>query len=206
MGAGEYVFSYGSLISRYSREEHSDIKASVIPAYLEGWQRSWCTLYEDEGATYAGVSQSVKARIGGVIIPTHVTEDLRHRERQYRFTPVSKDDLYAISSATPLDKLDGPIWICETIRPVEASRHHPLPQTYIDTCLAGCLEVGEQAGEQFAVDFIRQTTGWSTGWVNDRPPGKPIYPRRAQTTGKLHAWIDNMLAEHDLLRFRREQG
>ena len=45
-----------------------------------------------------------------------------------------------------------------------ASDEHPICQTYVDTCLLGCLERG---GVSLAERWASTTGGWSVYWLND---------------------------------------
>eukprot|EP00927_Polykrikos_kofoidii_P078052 TRINITY_DN74932_c0_g1_i1.p1 TRINITY_DN74932_c0_g1~~TRINITY_DN74932_c0_g1_i1.p1 ORF type:complete len:803 (-),score=112.19 TRINITY_DN74932_c0_g1_i1:120-2528(-) len=49
------------------------------------------------------------------------------------------------------------------------TREYPLPQTYVDVCITGCLEYGRD----FAAKWIKGFVGWPTThapfWLNDRP-------------------------------------
>eukprot|EP01041_Mallomonas_annulata_P005305 gene5305-10615_t len=42
----------------------------------------------------------------------------------------------------------------------------PILQTYVDVCVRGCLQWG---GEAYAIEFLRNTSGWSDFYLNDAP-------------------------------------
>ena len=63
---------------------------------------------------------------------------------------------------------------------------HPILQTYIDVCLSGCLEYGEE----FAREFIRTTFLWSVYWLNERE-----LARRPWLHQKQYVKIDALLRE-----------
>ena len=42
---------------------------------------------------------------------------------------------------------------------------YPLQQSYVDTCMAGCLEMSIPG---WAHDFVRTTDGWEHCWIDDR--------------------------------------
>ena len=44
------------------------------------------------------------------------------------------------------------------------SAKYPILQSYVDVCLSGCLE----HGEEFAREFIETTFLWSPFWLNER--------------------------------------
>ena len=47
---------------------------------------------------------------------------------------------------------------------VGPSVDYPILQTYVDVCISGCLEYGDE----FAREFIRTTFLWSPYWLNER--------------------------------------
>lgn len=61
---------------------------------------------------------------------------------------------------------------------------YPILQTYVDVCLAGCLEYGED----FAKEFIMSTFLWSRFWLNDR-----VLARRPWVHQQQYVKIDAML-------------
>ena len=89
--------------------------------------------------------------------------------------------------------------MCEVLSLGYAQAQYPICQTYVDTCLVGCLEHG---GEAFADDFIRKTDGWNEFWINDRTA--PKYPRLAKIDADMVAKIDRLLDKHGLLSYRQE--
>jgi hypothetical protein len=67
------------------------------------------------------------------------------------------------------------VWIYLPCTPLMADKCHPLIQTYIDTCLRGCLEVG---GKEFAIFFLRSTFDWSDFFLNDTPISRRPWEHR----------------------------
>ena len=63
---------------------------------------------------------------------------------------------------------------------------HPILQTYIDVCLSGCLEYGEE----FAREFIATTFLWTPYWLNERQ-----IARRPWLHCKQYVKIDQLLRE-----------
>jgi len=198
-----YIFGYGSLLSAYSRRDYSGIETPVIPATITGWFRAWCAVYPDEGATYAGALPDKASHLDGVLIASDIDDDLRHRERGYKFSRLNLNDIQINNTHKSLSDNDH-IVICETL-PANFSgssadsSQAPLPQTYLDTCLIGCLE---SQGMEGVRRFIQQTRGWNRYWVNDRHQ-KAIYPRSIPITKDQTDLIDALLNEHDVLRFRQ---
>jgi len=110
-----YIFGYGSLM------------------------RAWCTSYLDEGATYAGALRDKYQELDGVLIPSDIDDSLKRRERGYQFSPLNLEELSLNRSADDLTA-DDQVWICETLVADVATTLTPLPQSYVDTCISGCLE------------------------------------------------------------------
>ncbi|MFT5571598.1 MAG: hypothetical protein ACI9FR_000517 [Cryomorphaceae bacterium] len=194
----EYMLGYGSLLSQYSRQTHSDINGQARATSVTGWSRSWCAAYPDEGATYAGAVRNSNSALDAVLIPTQLDIGLRERERNYRFIRIAPSDLSFFSVSMP-DLNDAQIWLCESTNPQAPTLANPLPQTYVDTCLIGCIETG---GEDAARQFIKQTLGWDSAWLNDRLHAKPIYPRHTPLSSGEKSLVDDLLAEQDVLKYR----
>ena len=196
----DYIFGYGSLLSEYSRQHYSNIQSTVLTATLSGWGRAWCVTYPDEGATYAGALRDNTRQLDGVLIPSEINPGITERERGYTFSRLSMDDLSAISTNGVVSESDQ-IWICETLLVDVATTENPLPQTYVDTCLSGCIE---SHGVEGAKRFIQQTSAWDSIWVNDRPSSNmPIYPRYTPISGEQSRLIDSLLEQEGVLKFRQ---
>ena len=67
------------------------------------------------------------------------------------------------------------------------SVEYPILQTYVDVCLSGCLE----HGDDFAREFIQTTFLWAPFWLNER-----TLARRPWVHQKQYVKIDRLLAEH----------
>jgi len=199
----DYILGYGSLLNRYSREYHSKIFTDVQRVVVHGWSRSWCAVYPDEGATYAGAYQSCNSSLDAVLIPTEINDGIRERERNYRFVELAQNDFDYYAEANSTDNLSeggARYWICEIVEPRKSSRENPLPQSYVDTCLLGSIEAG---GMEAAQRFIEQTSAWDGYWQNDRHIAAPIYPRHAPTGPKDWSLIDNVLEQAGVIQHRQ---
>ncbi|MDG1418729.1 MAG: hypothetical protein P8P99_13085, partial [Maricaulis sp.] len=200
MTSTDYIVGYGSLLNRYSRETYSALTDPVIPVIAHGWRRGWTVRYGDEGATYCGVRAVAGARLVAALVPAEVTPQLRHRERGYVFTEVTRSSLRAIDAHSgPLP--EARFWIVVNRQQVLADARHPVPQSYIDTCLLGCLEIG---GEAMALAFIRDTELWDGHWLNDRRHNPTLYPRHAPLVAGDAERLDALLHQTDALRHRVE--
>lgn len=191
----DFILGYGSLLSDYSRRTYSGLTEPTRPAIVSGWRRGWSTRYRDEAATYAGVRADADAHLQAALVPATVTDELRHRERGYAFTPVSPDDIET-DGVLP----EGQFWIVVNHEQVQADPAHPIPQTYVDTCLIGCLETG---GEDLARDFLRSTEFWVESWIDDRDHASPLYPRLTPADTALRRRIDRLLEDAGLLELRQ---
>ena len=67
------------------------------------------------------------------------------------------------------------------------SVEYPILQTYVDVCLSGCLE----HGDDFAREFIETTFLWAPFWLNER-----TLARRPWVHQKQYVKIDRLLAAH----------
>ena len=197
-----YLLSYGSLMNRYSREFYSGLVGDVIPVVLKGWSRGWCTQYPDEAASYAGAYPSPGSLLNTVLVATEIDDGIRQREREYRFTELDRNQ-FDLRSEQQGDFTAGAAryWICQTANPGIADQATPLPQSYVDTCLLGCLESG---GEADALELVEQTSGWDGVWVNDRQFSRPIYPRGALVSNSNYQQIDEILEAGGVLQYRQQ--
>ena len=196
------IFGYGSLLSHDSRFRHSSIDTPGLAVTLSGWKRSWVTRSTPEKQTYVGAKSCSKSKMNGLLLPLQeIDEDLQKREQDYRFVAldVSMIDIHDRQHEAHLTQLTAKqIWMCETLDTTPADVHHPVYQSYVDTCLVGCLEAG---GESFALSFIESTHLWEVHWVNDRR--NPFYPRAAMLSKEQQQAIDKLLSQLGLLEMRK---
>ncbi|XOV79827.1 MAG: gamma-glutamylcyclotransferase family protein [Aestuariibacter sp.] len=202
-----YIFGYGSLMSHDSRWRFSDINAEGVAATLTGWQRAWNMACSIENFTCVGVlpdsdSRPDRAIINGKLFPVpEISENLQQREQNYQFVQIDSEQLalWDEQHRFPWGEDDNErcVWICRLRNPGQSSQVFPIYQTYVDTCIVGCLE---DIGEQFARQFIRSTCNWQGYWVNDR--NQPQYPRAAKVGLEHQQHIDDLLADEGVLQFR----
>lgn len=69
----------------------------------------------------------------------------------------------------------------------------PILQSYLDTCLIGCIEMDSKLGNrhyEYTIEFLQTTHEWNSMycWVNDR-----IFPRRPYETVPYARIIDQLL-------------
>lgn len=197
-----YVVGYGSLLSDESRRRFSAIACHPIPVSVRGWRRAWITRSVTEYQTYVGATADADAMLNGALVPiADISPDLQKREQDYTFEPVALAQLKhaSLSFDALLAKLKSDqIWLCQSRAHTPADAAHPVYQSYLDTCLCGCLEAG---GEAFARLFLTTTDLLHHYWVDDR--AAPRYPRAAIPSRHTVKHIDGMLDELGLLTHRR---
>lgn len=189
------VLGYGSLMNGDSRSRHSGIPHDGVEVEVYGFERGWITRSEPERQTYVGAYQKSNGWLNAQLVPTHLDPALQKREQDYRFTAVTIDQLNFELSDDLTERLiewlkQRDIWICESLKIEPSEPDYPVHQSYIDTCLAGCLELG---GEAAARRFIASTAGWEHDRVNDRTA--PRYPRAARVNPEDFVVIDQLLSE-----------
>lgn len=208
MSQQHFVVGYGSLMSHDSRFRFSQINTRVQPVWVNGWERGWVTSCAKERFNSVGAYPNPNAKLNATLVPVStITPELQQREQNYRFTEVPHQVISLTQApTTEADVLSetNRYWICETLQQTQPDAAHPLLQSYIDTCLAGCVESG---GLTFARSFIETTQFWHSNvqsefWINDRKHIK--YPRAAQVTSEQAANFDELLQEFDLLGLRTE--
>jgi hypothetical protein len=204
-----YLVGYGSLLSHDSRSRHSNIFCPNMPIFVHGWRREWLARGFADLQTGLGVSQVESAKLNGVLLPIEqISPELRNREQDYQFVEVDPDSIAAAPESplaqAELDKIrakpdEYKIWICANLHKLPADIHYPIYQTYLDTCLVGCIDLGI---DNFASEFIQNTHFWEHGWINDRNNSR--YVRAARVTQQQQIQIDQLLALQQLLKYRQE--
>lgn len=185
------VLGYGSLLSKDSRERFSNIHTTSLPVTVQGFERAWVTRSIQEKQTYVGAVAKSNSQLNAQLIPTDINPSLKEREKDYRFTKVNLHDIAFVNVGLDnlrqrhdtLDKLS--FWICETLDCVPPSLDFPVNQSYVDTCLSGCLEHG---GIEEAKAFVGTTQLWDHPRNNDRE--NPQYPRAAKVSCDIRRTID----------------
>lgn len=199
----DLLVSYGSLISRESREKFSKIYQPVDLVKLRGWKRYWGAPYPDEGATYAAAAPNINSHLHGVLVPIEMSDDLRHRERGYDFVEIKDpaNELDLLTRNTEVDLSDSTVWIAQAKVIATSNNKCPLPQSYVDTCLLGCLEIGTA---ELVDQFVRETEGWEGVWINDRNREPSIFPRAAKIKEEFVEIFDNIIKEFGVIEYRKE--
>ena len=210
----QFVFGYGSLINADSRAKtaQSLAKRDGLPVVISSLQRVWSGRMR--GSTAMGVRFKQGAECTGVLVEVTKEElaGLDKRESNYVRLQVHLDkvdkvpflpetDFYETQQSKGLfnakeaqgDTVKVWVYIPEKPKPAESS--HPIPQSYLDIILSGCLDISEE----FARSCIDTTAGWSNEqevcFVDDRE--HPIYIRADRELSAENAEvIDQLLGEH----------
>lgn len=188
-----YILAYGSLLNRDSRERHSNMFADGVMAKVKGFERGWYTRAFHENQTYVGATPSQGKMLNAQLLPVELNPSFQQREQDYRFVEVSVDNIEFDAAfeqdAKFIDALEqAHVWICETLQIIPADEAHPVSQTYIDTCIAGCLT---QGGETEARLFVDTTSHWHHPRRFDRV--SPCYPRYGRVDDEQLSSIDKLL-------------
>lgn len=191
-----YIFGYGSLISSFSRA-HTVNSEECIAARVHGIARSWSYVNCEREHTVLGASLSDGSTTNGVIVKLESPDALRaldEREKDYFRKRLKVSDVEILDGEFPKDAV---VWVY-LLEERDVCPPYPIPRSYIDTVLFGCLEYSEE----FAREFLRTTTGWEAGLKSDRD--YPDYPRFERQTD-YYSLIDRLLVE-ELINNLRSLG
>lgn len=190
----QFLLGYGSLICGYSRAKYGDLQGAGFAATVKGWRRSWNVRSNSEQQTYLGIVADQSASVNGALVPVPAfSEELKQRESNYDFHPLTHT---TVTTDAPIQ--DSELWICYSPNVEKPGTQFPIYQSYVDTCLLGCLALG---GEEFARQFITTTEGWQQTWYDDRE--LPHYHRATAATPAQQQQIDDLLASCGVLIHRR---
>ena len=106
-----------------------------------------------------------------------------HRERGYHRIQISADQIETDSTFNH----EHSIWVYVKDQPDVPCSNSPIMQTYVDTVLAGCLEVSES----FAQHFVHHTQGWHHPMEDDRH--QPKYGNLAGVSKHHQPVIDRLV-------------
>lgn len=156
-----YIFGYGSLMNSSSRRLTGQT-GNTYPAVARGLIRHWGKI---DTTTVASplVAEFGEGKVNGVLLEINANEipHFDQREHGYQRHQIALSDIHN----TPLTFDDNDsVWVYIKQNPIPPCENTPVLQTYIDTVIAGCLEVSEA----FAHFFIENTQGWHYPICNDR--------------------------------------
>lgn len=182
-----YVFGYGSLLQRRSREQTTGRPSgSVVPVLLAGFERGW--FHPGVGWTPLGLLRCPHSSTTGVLIP--VTRQqlaaVDRREAGYQRQHVGHNHVAHQYGSTPIDPA-LPIYTYVSPLPMPSTEHNPVLQSYQDVFLHGALE----HGAEFAADTLETTVHWDS-WI-DLDRADPRYPRADRVASTVAARLDDRL-------------
>jgi len=180
-----YLFGYGSLISKNSRSRTGTTGMSYV-VRVNGIKRAWNLNVNAVPTTAVGIVKAVGSACNGIIVEINESELPKFDEREGKEYKRIKLDLNSIEFLGN-EKFDkGIVWAYAVKKPGVASEKYPIIQSYVDVIISGCLEVNED----FAKEFVRTTYGWDY-WINDRK--EPRYIRHLNYPNEKK--IDKLLQE-----------
>lgn len=209
-----FIFGYGSLICPMSREITCPSLGTQVaaPVTLNNVERTWSARTKS-GYTAMGVRFRKRAKCTGVLLEVNSRElaQMDIREKAYDRRPIdlrfvekvpylgestdSEDDGdHVVFQEKHHTKLNVWIYVQKEASPPAVS--HPIPQSYVDIIMRGCLSISPD----FARSFIETTSGWHAShanvahWIDDR--ANPIYIRADPEYSSMEgSYIDELLEE-----------
>lgn len=184
-----YLFGYGSLISKQSRLATGKTGVA-IPVTIQGFQRAWNIISPEMKISGVGVVPQTDSICNGILveideneIPLFDKRELEGSNYNYERLAISHNQL--IHGEIPSS---SNVWIYVVKKPLVPTLEFPIAQSYLDVILTGCFEYGEI----FASEFIRFTSGWEHPWINDRN-----CPRYTRALSEIQvSRIDKLLNSH----------
>lgn len=181
----DYIFGYGSLMNSASRRLTGQT-STATPAVIHGLCRYWGKV-DDSYVLAPLVVTRGEGVVNGVLLQVDSDQlgEFDLRERGYQRVSIEH---HAVDSPLTLG-LDDKVWIYVIQQAIPPCTLSPIMQTYVDTVLAGCLEVSES----FAQQFIVNTIGWHYPRENDRQ--SPKYGNLAGVSNEAIEQIDRLLSK-----------
>ena len=143
-----------------------------IPVLVHGLERTWS--YKCNESKYTAVAvKSGPSVVNGLLIEI---EDLDYlslldqREKEYERVIIHHSQIQCWNTKeTWWNDENSVIWVYQLPKTARTehlpSDDYPIPQTYIDTIIAGCLNYGHE----FTKAFLQLTRGWTRDFLkNDR--------------------------------------
>ncbi|WP_394247858.1 gamma-glutamylcyclotransferase family protein [Vibrio profundi] len=179
-----YIFGYGSLINSASRQLTGQT-GQAIPVIAHGLVRHWGKIDDSYVLSPLVVNQG-NGQVNGVLLEIDelALAEFDRREKGYHRIQITADD---IESDIPFNTAHS-IWVYVKDEPEAPCTNSPIMQTYVDTVLAGCLEVSEN----FARHFIEHTQGWHHPFEDDRH--QPKYGNLAGVAQHHQPLIDQLVS------------
>ena len=166
-----FIFGYGSLICHESRIKTAPSLANVtaIPVMVENLQRMWAARIDSRrgvnaqnlmGWTAVGVSIQEGTNCNGVLLPVN-DDELQlfdKREKHYKRVHVHWSLISKFGGGHFDEEMmeTSNVWVYAQESTVLANRYFPIPQSYVDVIMKGCLSISDE----FCKTFIETTQGW----------------------------------------------
>ncbi|MDN3614993.1 gamma-glutamylcyclotransferase family protein [Vibrio gallaecicus] len=187
-----YIFGYGSLMNSSSRQLTGQTGAA-IPVIVHGLVRHWSKI-DDSYVLSPLVVNKGQGQVNGVLLKVddEALDEFDIRERGYHRVKLSPEQIELnIDSKNHAEAFDSQqaIWVYINDEVIAPSEQSPIVQSYVDTVMAGCLEVSEK----FAEHFVTHTKGWHHPFENDRH--QPKYNKLAGVAEHHHSVIDGLLID-----------
>lgn len=180
-----YIFGYGSLINSASRKITGQT-GNTIPAQVFGLVRHWCKIDDSYTVSPLAVVEGLGC-VNGLLIEVSDAEIKKfdQREAGYKRIAVDLDNIQTLCGS----RIETNVWVYVVEQTKQPCQNSPIVLSYVDTVLAGCLEISES----FARDFVAQTKGWHFPFKNDR--ATPIYQRLAGVNNNQLSTIDSLIKQ-----------
>ncbi|KGK09066.1 gamma-glutamylcyclotransferase family protein [Vibrio navarrensis] len=180
-----YIFGYGSLINSASRQLTGQT-GEAIPVIAHGLVRYWGKVDESYVLSPLVVNRG-DSQVNGVLLEINelALAEFDRRERGYHRIAISAEQIETEHTF----HRDYPIWVYVKEQPEPPCTLSPIMQTYVDTVLAGCLEISAD----FARHFIDYTVGWHFPKENDRHA--PKYGNLAGVEEHHYPLIDALITQ-----------
>ena len=188
-----YIFGYGSLMNSSSRRNTLPTDTIGIPVLVHGLERTWS--YKCNKSKYTAVAvRNGPCVCNGILVelpdPDHYLSLLDEREKEYERKVIQHSRIIPWKQKNSFKDENSIVWVYQ-LPDSKKSRHipscdYPIPQSYIDTIMAGCLNYGQE----FTRAFLKLTGGWTKDYLmNDRKR-----PLKKFTVEKNH--IDPMFFDY----------
>ncbi|MBW3694278.1 gamma-glutamylcyclotransferase [Vibrio sp. T187] len=179
-----YIFGYGSLINAASRKLTGQT-GQAIPAIAHGLVRHWGKI-DDSYVLSPLVVNEGDGQVNGVLLEIDdlALAEFDRREKGYHRIQI---DAQQVETEQEFNH-EHEIWVYVKDQPDVPCINSPIMQTYVDTVLAGCLDVSES----FAQHFVHHTQGWHHPLEDDRH--QPKYGNLAGVATHHQPLIDELIS------------
>ena len=191
-----FIFGYGSLICLDSRSR-TGVSTSAVPVTVSDVKRGWYIRNSDYFYASVAIIRSPGSLCRGVLFEIPFSEITRFDQREYKYQRIQLSPESIAECEFTLSPTDVIYTYC--ISQIEQPDYaHPIPLSYLEVIMHGCLSYGEA----FAHEFIETTGGWNAPWINDIE--LPVYVRplaAAVDRTKLPAlYSETLAAENEINR------